>query len=56
MLKAGMPPVVVAALLAWTAGLRAGENQQPLPTVEKILGRKAISWREWVIENAAAFS
>ena len=56
MLKAGMPQVVIDALLAWTAGIRAGVDQQPLPTVEQILGRQAISWRDWVIENAAAFS
>lgn len=56
MLDAGMPPVVVDALLQWTAHARAGESEQPLPTVQQILGRPPISWREWVLENAAAFS
>lgn len=56
MLKAGMPLPVVDALLEWTASTRAGESAQPLPTVQQILGRQPISWREWVIENAAAFS
>jgi uncharacterized protein YbjT (DUF2867 family) len=55
MLKAGMPPVVVEALLNWTARLRAGEDEQPLPTIQQLLGRRPISWREWVKENAAAF-
>jgi len=56
MLQAGMPRVVVEALLQWTARARAGENDQPLPTVQQVLGRRPISWREWVTENAPAFS
>lgn len=56
MLKAGMPALVVDALLQWTAGARAGESAQPLSTVQEILGREPMTWRTWAMENAAAFS
>ena len=54
MLKAGMPAVMVAAALEGVT-FRPGEDQTVLPTVEQVVGREAVSWREWARENAAAF-
>jgi uncharacterized protein YbjT (DUF2867 family) len=56
LLKAGMPAVLVDALLKFSATLRAGQDQTPLPTVTEVLGRPALTWSEWVRENAAAFA
>ena len=37
------------------AGIRTGEAGQAVPTVEQVLGRPALTWRDWARENAAAF-
>ena len=55
MLKAGLPPVLVEGLTKLAAGIRRGEAGTPLPTLEEILGRPALTWRDWARENAAAF-
>jgi (4-alkanoyl-5-oxo-2,5-dihydrofuran-3-yl)methyl phosphate reductase len=55
MLKAGLPPVLVDALVSISASDRTGAASEPLPTVEQVLGRKPLTWREWAQENAAAF-
>ena len=55
MLKAGMPPVMVEALVEISGAQRTGTASEPLPTVEQVLGRKPLTWADWVRENAAAF-
>ena len=42
MLKAGMPPILVEALMKLAGGIRRGEAGTPLPTLEQVLGRKAL--------------
>ena len=55
MLKTGMPPVLVEALLQMAGWVRAGKMAQVRPTVEEVTGRKPLSYRDWARENAAAF-
>jgi uncharacterized protein YbjT (DUF2867 family) len=55
MLKAGMPANYADALLKVAAMVRAGQMGQPLPTVQQVTGRKALTWHEWARENALAF-
>jgi uncharacterized protein YbjT (DUF2867 family) len=55
MLKAGLPPVLVRELMKLAGGIRRGEAGTALPTIEQVLGRKALTWRDWANENAAAF-
>jgi uncharacterized protein YbjT (DUF2867 family) len=55
MLKAGLPPAVVEALVEISGSPRTGRASEPLPTVEEVLGRKPLTWAEWARENAAAF-
>jgi (4-alkanoyl-5-oxo-2,5-dihydrofuran-3-yl)methyl phosphate reductase len=55
MLKAGMPPLVVDALVSISGSPREGKVSEPLPTVEQVLGRKPLTWADWARENAAAF-
>ncbi|HUB06534.1 MAG TPA: SDR family oxidoreductase [Myxococcales bacterium] len=55
MLEAGMPPTLAEALLKMAAIVRSGGAGTVLPTVEQVLGRKPLTWREWARENAAAF-
>jgi uncharacterized protein YbjT (DUF2867 family) len=55
MLKAGLPPMLVEGLMKIASGIRRGEAGTPLPMLEQVLGRKALTWRDWVRENADAF-
>ena len=55
MLKTGLPPVLVDALLQMAGMIRAGKLAEVRPTVEQVTGRKALTYREWARENAAAF-
>ncbi len=55
MLQAGMPLVLVEALLKMAGVIRSGGAAAVLPTVEQVLGRPGLTWREWAKENAAAF-
>jgi uncharacterized protein YbjT (DUF2867 family) len=55
MLKAGMHAGIVDDLLKMAGSIRAGQLAAPVPTVEQVLGRKALTWRDWARENAAAF-
>jgi uncharacterized protein YbjT (DUF2867 family) len=55
MLKAGMPPLLVEALVTMAGSVRSGRASEVLPTVEQVLGRKPLTWADWVRENAAAF-
>jgi (4-alkanoyl-5-oxo-2,5-dihydrofuran-3-yl)methyl phosphate reductase len=55
MLKAGMPPLLVDAIVEIGGSVRSGKASEVLPTVEQVLGRKPLTWTDWARENAAAF-
>ncbi len=55
MLEAGMPPLMVEALVEIAGSVRSGKASEVLPTVEQVLGRKPLTWADWARENAAAF-
>jgi uncharacterized protein YbjT (DUF2867 family) len=55
MVKAGMPPFLIDALLPMAAFIRSGKAGEVLPTVQQVLGRKPLTWAEWCQENAGAF-
>jgi uncharacterized protein YbjT (DUF2867 family) len=55
MLKSGMPPVYVDALLDLLAFMKAGKADLVTDTVEKVTERKAGTFEAWVRRNIAAF-
>lgn len=55
MLKSGIPPVYVDALLDLFAAMKAGKADAVTDTVEKVTGRKAGTFEAWARRNAAAF-
>jgi uncharacterized protein YbjT (DUF2867 family) len=55
MLKNGMPANLVDSLVKLGGFIRSGGANTVLPTVEKVLGRKPLTFAEWARENAAAF-
>ncbi|MDP9034415.1 MAG: SDR family oxidoreductase [Myxococcota bacterium] len=54
MSKAGVPALLVEGLMQLAAFVRSGGGQV-LPTLERLLGRRGLTWREWARENASAF-
>jgi uncharacterized protein YbjT (DUF2867 family) len=55
LLKSGMPPEYVDALMDLLAAMKAGKTDSVTDTVEKILGRKAGTFEQWARRNVAAF-
>jgi (4-alkanoyl-5-oxo-2,5-dihydrofuran-3-yl)methyl phosphate reductase len=55
MLKMGMPPVYVDAMIGLIQTLRGFGRVEPTPDVKTLLGRDARSFRQWAEANAAAF-
>jgi uncharacterized protein YbjT (DUF2867 family) len=55
MIKAGLPPVMVDALLPFGGYIRSGKAAEVQPTLEQVTGRPALTFIEWARENAAAF-
>lgn len=55
MLKGGMPKAYVDMLIEFSGAVRAGYTAATTGDVEKVLGRKPKTFREWAKENAAAF-
>ncbi len=55
MLKSGIPPAYVEALLQLFAAIKAGKADFVTDTVEKVTGRKAGTFEAWVRRNIAAF-
>jgi (4-alkanoyl-5-oxo-2,5-dihydrofuran-3-yl)methyl phosphate reductase len=53
--KAGMPALLVDALIPFAAFIRSGRAAEVLPTVEKVTGRPALTFHDWARENANAF-
>jgi uncharacterized protein YbjT (DUF2867 family) len=55
MLKSGIPPVYVDAILDLFAFIKAGKVDLVTDTVEKVTGRKAGTFEAWVRRNIVAF-
>jgi uncharacterized protein YbjT (DUF2867 family) len=55
MVKAGMPPMLVEALLDVAAWVRSGRAAEILPTVAQITGRAPLTFGDWAREHAEAF-
>ncbi len=55
MLKSGMPPLLVDALLELMAQVRAGQTALISPAVAEVLGRPARTFDAWLHDHAAAF-
>jgi uncharacterized protein YbjT (DUF2867 family) len=55
MLKSGIPPVYVDALVDLYAAMKAGKADAVTDTVEKVTGRKAGTFDAWARRNAGAF-
>jgi uncharacterized protein YbjT (DUF2867 family) len=55
MTKAGAPPPLVDNLARYYAMVKAGEFAMVTTTVADLLGRPALTFQEWVAENAGAF-
>jgi len=53
--KAGMPALIIDALIPFAAFIRSGRAAEVLPTVEEVTGRPALTFIEWARENAEAF-
>jgi uncharacterized protein YbjT (DUF2867 family) len=56
MLKMGIPPAYVDALLDLFAFMKAGKANVVTDTVEKVTGRKAATFEAWARRNIAAFT
>jgi uncharacterized protein YbjT (DUF2867 family) len=55
MLKAGRPEVMVNAMLEAMTLVRAGRGSWVISTVERLLGRKARTFDDWLESNVEAF-
>ena len=53
--QAGMPALVIEAMLPFAAFIRSGRAAEVLPTVEEVTGRPALTFSDWAQENAEAF-
>jgi len=54
--KAGMPGVLIDALLPFAEFIRAGKAERVFRTVEEVVGRPGLTFGEWARENAGAFA
>jgi uncharacterized protein YbjT (DUF2867 family) len=55
MLKAGMPAMLVDALMEFAPVVRRGDAAHALPTVREITGRPGLTFAEWARDNAGVF-
>jgi len=55
MLRSGLPPVYVDALIDLNAAMRAGKTDVVTNAVEQVTGRKAGTFAAWARRNIAAF-
>jgi uncharacterized protein YbjT (DUF2867 family) len=55
MSNSGMPEYMIKALLPFAAFVRNGEAADVVATLDQVLGRTGLTFRDWAIENAAAF-
>ncbi|HEY1954183.1 MAG TPA: SDR family oxidoreductase [Polyangiaceae bacterium] len=56
MTKMGLPAFVLEPVLGFYRMVREGKMEETKPDVERLLGRKARSFADWVAENARAFA
>ena len=56
MQKSGMPGFVIDALIPFASFIRSGKAARVENTVEKVTGRKALTFVDWARENAGAFA
>jgi hypothetical protein len=56
MIKNGDAPEVIAAHLSIYRAIREGRLAAVTHTVERVLGRKPITFDQWVEENASVFT
>ena len=54
--KMGLPPFVLQPVLGFYRMVREGKLTETKPDVERLLGRKARTFADWVAENARAFA
>jgi len=55
MTRAGMPLALIDALIPFGGFIRSGRAAKVFGTVEEVTGRPALTFRDWALENAAAF-
>jgi (4-alkanoyl-5-oxo-2,5-dihydrofuran-3-yl)methyl phosphate reductase len=55
MQKAGLPILLIDALLPFASFVRSGKAAEILPTVEQVIGRKPLTFAGWAREHAADF-
>jgi (4-alkanoyl-5-oxo-2,5-dihydrofuran-3-yl)methyl phosphate reductase len=55
MVRAGLPVVLVDALIQVGIVIRSGRAADVLPTVEEVTGRPPLTFADWARENAGAF-
>ena len=53
--KAGMPALLIDALIPFAAFIRSGRAAEVLPTVEEVTSRPALTFLDWAPEHAEAF-
>jgi uncharacterized protein YbjT (DUF2867 family) len=53
--QAGMPALLIDALISFAASVRSGNAAQVLPTVEEVTGKPALTFADWAREHADAF-
>jgi len=56
MIGFGEPEEIIAAHLSIYRAIREGRLAKPTDTVERVLGRKAFTFEEWIQQNLAAFA
>jgi uncharacterized protein YbjT (DUF2867 family) len=56
MMKSGLPEMLAAAVVQSFRDIRAGKDAPVFDTVERVTGRKPITFRKWAEENAARFA
>lgn len=53
--KAGMPALLIDALIPFATFIRSGRAAEVLPTVEEVTSRPALTFLDWAREHAEAF-
>ena len=56
LLKSGLPPAYVEALMDLLGAMKAGKADLVTDTVEQVLGRKAGRFEEWAKRHHATFT
>ena len=54
--KAGLPSLLIDALVPFAAYIRSGKAAHVFRTVEEVMGRPPLTFGDWARENAASFA